>query len=261
MSSFPLTTFILSYERPLYLWATLDSLYQATKSKMQFVLVDSGSRDPLVHKVIDGFSRRGFFQEVVKYENNNKEWAEPFFSTWHEKVGEIFFFVESDVVVQKETTCWAQRMMSVMARDPSLAMLGSKIDKSDFIVPAELEVRIKRALAPEEKQQMKLLSPERNMPDIGPDSVAAPFNPPGRLLALRTKAVRDHLGNVMQWRDVQMHHILRKNGWITGIYGGVVHRHLSLCNYFDYPEYTMEQRDLYMHDGELPKKVVPEDPA
>lgn len=246
MTAFVPTTFILSYERPLYLWATLDSLYRVTKSSMRFVLIDSGSRDPLVHKVIEGFERRGMFSEILKLSLNDREWAGPFFDEWHDRIGEIFFFVESDVVIQRAKTCWAERMMSVMEGNPRLAMLGSKVDKSDFIKPGQLEKKLGRKLTEEEKKQIKLHSPERTMPNIGQECVESPFNPPGRLLALRTQPVRDHLTNIMQWRDDQMHRILKQNDWDTGIYGGVVHRHLSLCNYFDYNDYSMEMRDEYM---------------
>ncbi len=246
MTSHTPITFILSYERPLYLWATLDSLYRATKSEMRFVLIDSGSRDPLVHRVIEGFSRRGLFHHVVKLEHNNKEWAKPFFDEWHDRVGDVFFFVESDVVIQQEQTCWAQRMMDIMKGNPSIAMLGSQVDKSDFINPTHLEKRLQRKLTDEENMLIKLSSPERTMSNIGPDKIESPFNPPGRLLALRTKPLREHLGNVMRWRDGQMHNILRRHGWDTGIYGGVIHRHMSLCNYFDYHDYSMDMRDKFM---------------
>ena len=246
MQTAPLTAFILSFERPLYLWATLDNLLRTTKSKARFVLIDSGSQDPLVHKVIEGFSRRDFFHEVVKFPNNDIEWAESFFNRWHEKVGDMFFFIENDVVIEEQDTCWMQRMKIKMDNDPTLAMLGSKIDKSDFIDPERLEKRLLRKLTPEEAEQIKLNSPERTMADIGPNSIESPFNPPGRLLALRTKAVRSHLGNVMQFSDGKMHQKFINNGWKTGIYGGVVHRHLSLQNYFDYSEYSMELRKKYM---------------
>lgn len=243
------TVFILSYERPLYLWATLDGLYRATKSDLRFVLIDSGSKDPLVHRIIDSFVRRGLLSDVVKYENNDTAWASAFFEEWHNKVGEVFFYIESDVVIKRSKECWAEKMLSVMQSDPLMAMLGSMIDKSDFIDPKAIELRLNRNLTEGEKEYIKLSSPERNLKKVGPDNVVSPFNPPGRLLALRTKAVKEHLENVMQWNDHQMHHILRRNGWKTGIYGGVVHRHLSLCNYFDYPDYSMDLRDQYMELG------------
>ncbi|SMY07367.1 hypothetical protein [Flavimaricola marinus] len=241
-----LTTYILSYERPIYLWATLDSLYRTTKSDMRFVLIDSASRDPLVHKVIDGFSRRHMFDEVVRLEENDSTWFAPFFAERLKDVGDVFFSVESDVTIEPEETCWAQRMLGVMEQNPKLAMLGSKIDKSDFVDIDAMEKRLGRGLTTSEKKQFKESSPERSMEDIGPDEVQSPFNPPGRLLALRTEALQNHITKWEQSSDYQMHLILKENGWETGIYGGVTHRHLSLCNHFDYPEYSMADRDLYM---------------
>lgn len=241
-----LTTFIISFERPIYLWATLDSLYRTTTSDMRFVLIDSASQDPLVHKVIDGFSRRHMFDEVLKLDANDSDWFVPFFSTRLEDVGDVFFSVESDVIIAPEPSCWASRMLSVMDQNPKLAMLGSMIDKSDFVDPDAMQRRLGRRLSTEEKKQIKLTSPERTMPDIGSNEVQSPFNPPGRLLALRTEAVKRHLTKWEQSSDYQMHLILTQNGWETGIYGGVVHRHLSLCNHFDYPQYSMSERDEYM---------------
>ena len=242
----PLTTFILSYERPIYLWATLDSLYRTTKSNIRFVIVDSGSRDPLVKKVIDGFSRRHMFDEVLLLDQNDSEWFVPFFGERLEEVGEFFFSLESDVIIAPEETCWTQRMLGVMKSNRKLAMLGSMIDKSDFIDPDVLQARLGRGLTTNERKSLKLESPERTMADIGPYDVESPFNPPGRLLALRTDAVQTHLSKWEHSSDHQMHIILKNNGWETGIYGGVVHRHLSLCNYFDYPQYSMSERDQYM---------------
>lgn len=243
------TCFILSYDRPLFLWACLDALYRLTRSNVRFVLVDSASRDPVVRSVIRGFERRAMFEEVVLLEENNKDWASAFFEAWHPKVGEFFYFIESDAVVADDHsgTCWVDRFQTVMNANPRLAMLGSAIDRDDFVELASLEARIGRRLNPEEQQQIKLFSPERTMAPIGSKDIASPFNPPGRLLALRTEPLQSHLGTVMSWQDGDMHRILRENGWETAIFGGVVHRHLSLLNYFDYPEYSMEQRDAYVN--------------
>jgi hypothetical protein len=246
------TTFILSYERPLYLWAALDSLYRATKSEMRFILVDSGSADPLVHSVIDGFDRRGMFDTVVRLPVNDTEWVEPFFEKHLREVGDVFFYVESDVIVEAAADCWAERMLGVMRRSPKLAMLGSKIDPTDFIDPAALAKRLGRELTADERLQIKAKSLERTLPAFGPDEVISPFNPPGRLLALRTQAVQQHLVHADQWRDSVMHKLFTQNGWTTGIYGGVVHRHLSLCNYWDYGDYSMAKREQYMSTGNRP---------
>jgi hypothetical protein len=239
------TVLILSYERPIYLWATLDSLYRATRSDADFIIVDSASQDPLVHKVIDGFDRRGMFSEILKLTSNDTTWADPFFSGRREALGEIFYYVDGDVVVEDSGDCWIRKFEKVVQGNPRLAMLGSKIDRADFEDPAAIERRLGRTLSKDERQQIKFSSPERTMPDIGPTEVSSPFNPPGRLMALRTAPVYDLLGTVMRHTDGKMHEILRANGWETGIYGGVVHRHLSLCNFFDYPEYSMAGRQKY----------------
>ena len=239
--------FILSYERPLYLWASLDSIYRATRSDVNFVLIDSASQDPLVHKVIEGFRRRGMFYDVVKLRENNIDWAQPFFDDWYPRLGDYFFFIESDVIIREEPTCWVERMSQLMERNPKLAMLGSMIDRSDFTQPKEIECRLSRPLTDIEMRQLKLASPERTMRQIAADELSSPFNPPGRLLALKTHAVKECLGNFMQYRDSKMHKILISNNWETGIYGGVVHRHLSLNNYYDYyDDHYMTKRDEWM---------------
>ncbi len=40
--------FILSWERPIYTWVCLDSLYRETNSPAKFVIADNASRDPMV---------------------------------------------------------------------------------------------------------------------------------------------------------------------------------------------------------------------
>jgi hypothetical protein len=234
----------VSYERPLYLWATLDSLYRNTRSPVRFVLVDSGSQDPLVHQVIEGFVRRGLLAEVHKHSENNTSWAASFFEERRERLGEVFFYLDADVVVLDSSACWVERFTRLMNEQPDLAMVGSRIDKSDFEDQEGIEQRIGRKLSTGEKQQIKLFSPERKQAEIGPWELLE-TNPAGRLLALRTGPVHEHLGNVMNHTDAEMHRILKGHGWRTGIFGGVVHRHLSLCNLFDYPEYAMHERDKY----------------
>lgn len=245
MSNNRLTVFILSHERPLYLWATLDGLYRATKSDVRFVLVDQNSQNPLVHQVIHAFEARGMIEHVVRNPSNDLSALPQLMAEWHQKVGEIFFYIENDVVIREQDSCWALRMQQQMQLDPQLAMLGSKIDSSDFVSRERLERYLGREPTLEEADQIKLRSPERNMPDIGPNEVASPFNPPGRLLALRTAAVLRHGFH----RDSTMHRILVDNGWRTGIFGGVIHRHLSLYNFFDWPDYSMEARRAFMRQG------------
>ena len=63
--------FIISRNRPLYLWACLDSLFKFTRYPHHFIFGDNGSDDPAVPRVIDGFRRRGMFHsELLRPEND-----------------------------------------------------------------------------------------------------------------------------------------------------------------------------------------------
>jgi len=63
--------FILSWERPLYLWACLDSLRTQTKTACRFVLLDNDSQDPLVHRIIESFEARDLFHKVHRRKENS----------------------------------------------------------------------------------------------------------------------------------------------------------------------------------------------
>ena len=55
----PTPVFIVSYGRPIYLWACLDSLYRQTHSPAHIVLVDNWHPDRQVDDVIQAFEKRG----------------------------------------------------------------------------------------------------------------------------------------------------------------------------------------------------------
>lgn len=233
---------VLSYERPIYLWNTLDSLYRSTKSDVDITLVDQGSTDPLVDKVIRGFVSRGLIGSVVKREGNDPLALQRLLAERFESLSDVFFYVESDVVIYEQERCWTDRFLSFMDSDPALAMLGSKIDVADFVSRETLVGLLEREPSKDELNAIKWFSSERRAPPIADDEIASPHNPPGRLLALRKSAIRD----CPSLRDGPMHDHLLANGWKTGVTGAVRHRHLSLFNFFDFPEYNMQDRDDYM---------------
>lgn len=237
------TAIILSYERPIYLWNTLDALYKATRSDVDFILVDQGSTDPLVSEVIDGFVARGLIATVIRNAHNDPFAMERLLSERYSQLSDVFFYIENDVVVDRQPRCWTDRMLDFFDFDPQLAMLGSLVDTSDFVPREHLEAKLGREATKPELDAIKWFSPERAIPPIGPDEIASPFNPPGRLLALRKAAIKD----VPVLRDAPMHDHLLANGWRTGITGAVVHRHLSLFNFFDFPHYGMAKRDDFMN--------------
>ena len=237
----PITVFILSWERPLYLWACLDSLYRHTRFPRRFVLVDNGSRDPLVQEVITGFERRGMFHEVHREAQNVPETIHKFLGQYWDSLGEHFAYVESDVVIERCNPCWLTRMVRLARADEKLAMLGAYIDGDDFIPEATARKIEPSMEAARLRDLIKAASPERDIPQSD-EAIISPFNPPGRLLLLRKQA----LGEVLRGTDGRLHLELLDRGYRTGIATGVRHRHLSLLNLFDYPHYDFDNRHRYM---------------
>ena len=233
----PITVFIISWERPLYLWACLDSLYRNTKYPCRFVIVDNGSRDPLVPQVIEGFRRRGMFHEVLMEPENDPQRISKWYSQHRSSLGQYLAYVESDTLVERTTPCWLEQFVSHMEADPQLQMVGSYIDTSDFVDP-DFAKEVAPDLSEEQRDFLiKQHSPERQIP-ISNEPLIDPFNPPGRLLLLRTKLL-DEFG---VRTDSELYRVIKDAGLKAGIATGVRHRHLSLLNFFDYPDYDFDNR-------------------
>lgn len=161
-------------------------------------------------------------------------------SSW----GAFFAYVEADVVVPDIEPCWLEQMTTLMRQNPTMAMLGSAIDKRDFI---DLD-RAKALKGSFRWKQVRALikadSPERdqNVADAKGEALFRPHNPAGRLMMIRTEALR-HLG---AGTDTELDKKFRNAGYDTAVASTVVHRHLSLLNLYDYQSYDMAKRDEYM---------------
>jgi hypothetical protein len=241
----PITVFVHSYNRPLYLWASLDSLYRGTRHPHRFVFIDMDSDDPLVRQVVAGFERRGMFSEVVWAPRGDVDsfWA----LLWSRlgAIGPFFAYCQTDVIVETTDTCWLTTLVALMQANPRLAMLGSVIDKRDFV---DLdEARRLEPLAEDQHLQdmIKWFSPERAQDSsaaTGP--VVAPHGPAGRLLMMRTAA----LATVGSGSDSDLHRKFTAAGYETGIATAVRHRHLSLLHVYDYPQYDYDRRVAYSRE-------------
>ena len=66
----PVPVLITCHNRPLYLWACLDSVYRNTRYPHRFTMLDMASEDPLVGQVIAGYERRGMFSQVIRAKRN-----------------------------------------------------------------------------------------------------------------------------------------------------------------------------------------------
>lgn len=233
--------FILSWERPLYLWVCLDSLRRHTQAPCRFVLIDNASTDPLVHEVIRGFERRGMFLAVHRRRDNSPEaWMETI-DLYKGDLGEQLAVVEGDVMVLPSEPCWLQQFMDIATADPKMAMLGSLVDTRDFVDP-EWAAENFPELNPEQLEFLiKGKSPERRMRSSYVEKLIDPFNPPGRLLFLKT----EFLYKVGMLPDRRQYEACKKLGYHAGIVTGVKHRHLSFQNIFDYPDTDIAQRNTF----------------
>jgi GT2 family glycosyltransferase len=255
----PVTVVITAYNRPLYLWACLDSLYRNTRHPHRFTIVDMASEDALVEQVIAGFERRGMFSRVIRAPRNHPEEVSKVFWSLVGNAGEYFGCVDGDVVVEDRHPCWLGTFVSLMEQHPKLAMVGPAIDSRDFV-----SLETARALEPnlDEPQLaglIKLHSPERNQNLQGVDTgdLVYPHNPPGRLLLLRSAALKQ----VGLGKDVVVDRKLRDAGYETGIAPGVRHRHLSLLNLFDYPGFDVIKRNEYFSATNTPDQVHSDPPG
>lgn len=159
------------------------------------------------------------------------------------RVGSHFAYVESDISIEAPVDgCWLGTLLALAGEDPKRAMLGSYCDPRDF---ADIEAT--RALFPDMDEEAYLLlvkasSPERTLSVVPPDEpLISPFNPPGRILLLRTEAIAP----IGMRSDAELHRTLVEQGWTTGISTAVRHRHLSLLHVFDEPAYDMAGRTAF----------------
>ncbi|MEA3189142.1 MAG: hypothetical protein QOD99_2972, partial [Chthoniobacter sp.] len=190
----PIPVLITSRNRGLYLWACLDSLFKYTKYPALFIIGDNASDEPLVRKVIEGFQRRGMLHRVFLREKNEPDLMEFLLRENRDLLGEYFASIESDVMVLPQDPCWLTRFVGLMEKTPKLAMLGSFLDKSDFIEPETARRLAPNASAEQIAFLTKANSPERTLESRGEDLVLLPathwpHNPPGRLLIRRVEPV------------------------------------------------------------------------
>ncbi len=246
----PVTIFVCCRNRPIYLWACLDSLYRNTAYPHRFALLDMASEDPLVGKIIASFQRRGMFFQVTRSPRNDPQELWTSLDSLISDAGEYIAYVDGDVVVEDSDPCWLGAFIGLMQRNPRLAMVGPAIDKRDFVTWEQARMLEPDLEAGQLAGLIKLHSPERAQ-DLhdAEDGLAHPHNPPGRLLLLRSAA----LARIGFGTDGALDQKFRAAGYETGIAVDVRHRHLSLLNLFDFPEYDVVNRDAYMRAADRPR--------
>lgn len=244
--------FIVSYGRPLYLWACLDALYRHTHTSAHFVLVDNWHPDRQVDKVIEAFQKRGLLDEVHRCQTNTVENIRSVYHRVIETTGPQHVYLESDVCVMPPPgQCWLAEMLRIHRGDPGIGMLGSVVDTGDFVAESVYQ-NLRHGEDAEQRFLAKMDSPERGFltdpswvtdrRDSFPAEPPCPIsNPPGRLLVLDTAAMRD-IGLIP---DGEMALAYRLRGCRPAVTARVRHRHLSLLNLFDYDDYSGTDRDRF----------------
>lgn len=233
---------VRTWNRPLHLWACLDSLYRATRHPCRFVLLDNGSDDPLVHEVIRGFERRGMFHAVHRMERNHAANQAEVWALHRAGMGRYVVLIDGDTAVERTEPCWLERLLGVAERHARIGLLGTAVDTSDFVDPEW--ARSRAPDLPDEVlgELVKARSPERRQPRSSAE-IMQPYPPAGRLLLARTQ-VLDQTGPLIGNRRLCA--AVEAAGWEVGIATSVTHRHLSLLNFFDYPDYDFRQLGRYL---------------
>lgn len=238
----PVYVFIRTWNRPLYLWACLDSLFRNTRTPCRFVLMDNQSSDRQVAHVIEGFRRRGMFEAVHMMDRNHGANQTMLFFKYRPQMGRYFVLLDGDITVEAGEPDWLGRMIRLAEARPNLAILGSVVDQEDF-VDVESAQRLAPTLSEDELDRLiKGRSPERRLKPSR-DEVIAPYTPPGRLLLLRTAAI-DEIG--LRIGNMALSQAAKDAGYQVGIATTVRHRHLSLLNIFDYPDYDFAELSRYL---------------
>jgi GT2 family glycosyltransferase len=247
----PITIFVISWGRPIYLWTCLDAIWRLTKSATRVILLDNAHPDPLVTEVISAFERRGLFSEVVRFSTNAFTNVQSAYRERLHDIGPLHVYMDSDAVLCDRPGCWLADMLRILEDNPQIGMLGSLIDTRDF-VDAATALRLTNGDAESAEFLAKLRSPERGFIDA-PEwanpkkdffylEPPCPIgNPPGRLTLLRTDVMQE----VGFEADAALAASFRQRGMKPALTAQVRHRHMSLLNLFDYHAYERHQRDFF----------------
>lgn len=237
---------MLVHDRPIYTYMTLDALRRATHSPYVLTVFHHPSGNPMIPQVLGSFQARGVISEIVEITDTFVDLVKILRAATERGLRdrEFFFWLEEDVVIERDDRCWIDKMLAAFRSDPRLAMVGSAIDKSDFIDPEALAAQLGRALTDEERAVIKAASPERQQEFRDGTMQGRIHNVAGRIQGLRTEAITEEVINV----DARMDAALRQRGWTTRTLEEVRHRHLSLQNYYDYQDYY-GRRDLHVQNA------------
>jgi len=242
--------FILSWNRPIYLWVCLDSIYRHTTHPCKIIIADNNSDDPLVKEIIKNFDKRGLFHAVHFYDENDPFRLKKLVDQYWDEIDEYFVFIESDIEILplEDKSCWLTEFVTYLEEDPELGIVGSRVYQNDFINMENAKILEPHLSDDELTFLIKANAPMRKYQHTD-DTLISPHNPPLRLLMIR----KDNYALTGFGRDTEIHKRTIENGYKSRISTKIVHRHLSLLNIFDYNRYSGHARDAFFNE-QIPKK-------
>ncbi|NQY68108.1 MAG: glycosyltransferase family 2 protein [Flavobacteriales bacterium] len=237
------TIFLLSWNRPIYLWVCLDSIYRHTERPFNLIIADNNSEDASVRDIIIGFQKReGFINEVHFCDENSPFRLKWLIEKYWDEIDDFFVIIEGDIEILPSDSCWLSSFASYFDSDPDLGMVGSKVYQKDF-------VSLKRAkeLLPGKSHEdvcklIKQYAKWRSHGDFS-EELIDPHNPALRLMALRKNVYE----KITFGRDLEMYRQIKELGYCSAISTKVVHRHLSLLNVYDQPSFSTQERDAFFN--------------
>ncbi|MCP4459224.1 MAG: glycosyltransferase family 2 protein, partial [Cytophagales bacterium] len=236
--------FILCWNRPLYLWTCLDSIYRHTEQDCKIIIADNASPDGQVRDVINGFEHRGMFFKKHFCEENDPFRLKKLIDQYADEIDDYFVIIEGDIeIMPTEKDCWLGRFLSYMEDNSNLASVGSRVYQKDFVSIEDAQ-RLMPDLSQEELSFLiKSRAPMRKYDHSlsGSQALFAPHNAPLRLMLFRDEAYR----RIEFGRDTQIYKRFKALGYDAQISTEVVHRHLSLLNIYDYSNYSGNARDEF----------------
>lgn len=243
---------MIVHGRPIYTYMTLDALHRNTRTPFCLTVVHHRTEPTENDAILRAFQRRGVIDRIVEQSGPALDWEACVKAVREglEPGDKYHFFIEDDVVIEPSDTCWMSQMVQALDQEPKLALVGSAIDKRDFIDPEALEAELGRALTAEERSAIKANSPERNQVIEPGQTFFQGHTVAGRFVGVRLEAITDDSPLI----DARLDRALRDRGWITGILPSVRHRHMSLLNYYDYPVYYQHREE---HLANTRGKMIP----
>jgi GT2 family glycosyltransferase len=240
--------FILSWNRPIYLWVCLDSIYRHTIKPCRIVIADNNSTDSMVRDVIRGFEKRNLFYQVHFFEDNDPMRFKKLIDLYWNEISDYFVLIEGDIEILPISGggCWLERMVSYMESNKNLGSVGSVVYKPDFISIEEAK-KLEPDLTDEALNFLiKAKAPMRNYKPVDAP-LFDPHNAPLRLLMLRKSAYE----KIEFGRDTYIYKQLKALGYDAMISTEIIHRHLSLMNLYDYPDYSCKDRNSFFNDQKI----------